>query len=222
MVKFVDSELEQLRREIDQMWTLVYKQIDQARNAVMHLDKDIARQIVIREHRVDAFELKIDSDVEDFIALYTPVAVDLRFVLAMLKINGDLERVADYAEGMARYIIDCKVDTPDNSLLESLQLSKMFDTVLEMFSEIQKAFREEDANIATAVLAMDDGLDNMKRASGAILSSYAEKNSTAIPFCLGLGDVVNRLERAGDHITNIAEQIVFYLDAKVLKHGGQH
>ena len=78
MVKFVESELAQLRHEVDQMWTLVYNQMEQAREAVLNLDRTIAQQIIVRERRVDAFELKIDSDDEDFIALYPPVAVDPR------------------------------------------------------------------------------------------------------------------------------------------------
>ena len=79
MVKFVESELSQLKRDVDQMWTLVYNQLEQSQSAVLDLDRTIAQQIMVRERRVDAFELKIDSDVEDFIALFTPVAVDLRY-----------------------------------------------------------------------------------------------------------------------------------------------
>ena len=75
------------------MWTLVYNQLDRAGEAVVTLDKELAQQVMVRERRVNAFELKIDSDVEDIIALYNPVAIDLRFVLAMLKINTNLERL---------------------------------------------------------------------------------------------------------------------------------
>ena len=122
MVKFIESELMQLRSEVYQMWTLVYNQMDQARLAVLGLDKDIAQQVIVRERRVDAYELKIDSDVEDFIALYTPVAVDLRFVLAMLKINNDLERIGDYADGIARFVRDSEGSVLDlnNSALENI------------------------------------------------------------------------------------------------------
>ena len=95
------------------MWTLVYNQLEQSQSAVLDLDRTIAQQIMVRERRVDAFELKIDSDVEDFIALFTPVAVDLRFVLAMLKINGDLERIGDYADGIARFVRDTDMETMD-------------------------------------------------------------------------------------------------------------
>ncbi len=93
MVKFIESELILLKKEMDEMWTLVYNQLDRAGEAVMTLDKELAQQVMVRERRVNAFELKIDSDVEDIIALYNPVAIDLRFVLAMLKINTNLERL---------------------------------------------------------------------------------------------------------------------------------
>ena len=102
MVKFIESELILLKKEIDEMWTLVYNQLDRAGEAVLTLDKELAQQVMVRERRVNAFELKIDSDVEDIIALYNPVAIDLRFVLAMLKINTNLERLGDFAEGIAR------------------------------------------------------------------------------------------------------------------------
>ena len=92
MVKFIESELVLLKKEIDEMWTLVYNQLDRAGDAVLTLDRELAQQVLVRERRVNAFELKIDSDVEDIIALYNPVAIDLRFVLAMLKINTNLER----------------------------------------------------------------------------------------------------------------------------------
>ena len=218
MVKFIESELVQLRREVDQMWTLVYNQMDQARQAVMTLDRQLAQQIVVRERRVDAFELKIDSDVEDFIALYNPVAVDLRFVLAMLKINSDLERIGDYADGIARFVRDIDVQEIDDRLLQDLQVDTMFTLVLNMLEELQEAFNEEDAEKAAAVLGMDDQLDRIKRASGGILTDYAKHNPDAIPLCFEFGGVFRKLERTGDHLTNIAEEIVFYIDAKVLKH----
>ena len=104
MVKFIESELILLKKEIDEMWTLVYNQLDRAGEAVLTLDKELAQQVMVRERRVNAFELKIDSDVEDIIALYNPVAIDLRFVLAMLKINTNLERLGDFAEGIAVWV----------------------------------------------------------------------------------------------------------------------
>lgn len=79
MVKFIESELVLLKKEIDEMWTLVYNQLDRAGEAVLTFDRELAQQVLVRERRVNALELKIDSDVEDIIALYNPVAIDLRF-----------------------------------------------------------------------------------------------------------------------------------------------
>lgn len=104
MVKFIESELELLKKEVDEMWNLVYNQMDRAREAVLDMNVELAQQVIVREKRVNAFELKIDSDVEDLIALYNPVAVELRFALAMLKINTNLERIGDFAEGIARFV----------------------------------------------------------------------------------------------------------------------
>ena len=105
-MRYIEKELENLKDEVLEMWTLVYSQLNRAGEALLSLDKDLAREVIYREKRVNAFELKIDSDCEDIIGLYTPVAVDLRFVLAMLKINTNLERIADFCEGMSRFVID--------------------------------------------------------------------------------------------------------------------
>ena len=130
MVKFIESELILLKKEVDEMWTLVYNQLDRAGEAVMTLDKELAQQVMVRERRVNAFELKIDSDIEDIIALYNPVAIDLRFVLAMLKINTNLERLGDFAEGIARFVIRCKEPVLDADLLTRMRRLRMFADVI--------------------------------------------------------------------------------------------
>lgn len=218
MVKFIESELLHLRSEVYDMWTLVCNQMDQVRLAVLGLDSGIASQVMVRERRVDAFELKIDSDVEDFIALYTPVAVDLRFVLAMLKINNDLERIGDYADGIARFVRDSEGCLLDSSLVDNLHLNEMFTVVLEMMKGLQQAFVDEDPAKATSVMSMDDRLDTIKAASTGVFVEYARANPDSIALCMGLAGVFRKLERTGDHLTNIAEEIVFFIDAKVLKH----
>ena len=151
MVKFIESELILLKKEVDEMWTLVYNQLDRAGEAVMTLDKELAQQVMVRERRVNAFELKIDSDIEDIIALYNPVAIDLRFVLAMLKINTNLERLGDFAEGIARFVIRCKEPVLDADLLARLRLGEMQAEVLSMLELAKRALNEENIEMATAV-----------------------------------------------------------------------
>ncbi len=220
MVKFVDTELKSIQGEIIRMWTLVYDQMERAKQAVMEFDKNVAKQITIRERLVDAFELKIDSEIEDFIALYTPVAIDLRFVLAMLKINNDLERIGDYAYSIARFVNESDAAGLDKELTERLRMEEMFSTVLEMMTSLRQSLEEMNPAHAISVIAMDDTLDSLNAESNAILVEYAKKDLEAIPLLMGLGSTFRKLERTGDHLTNIAEEIVFFIDAKIIKHTG--
>lgn len=204
------------------MWTLVYNQLDRAGEAVMTLDKELAQQVMVRERRVNAFELKIDSDIEDIIALYNPVAIDLRFVLAMLKINTNLERLGDFAEGIARFVIRCKEPVLDADLLTRLRLGEMQAEVLSMLELAKRALNEENIEMATAVFGKDNLLDDINaEATGIPLADYIREHPETAHTCVDLVGVFRKLERSGDHITNIAEEIVFFIDAKVLKHSGK-
>lgn len=218
MVKFIESELVSLRKEVNEMWTLVYNQLDRAGEAVLTLDKELAQQVIVRERRVNAFELKIDSDVEDVIALYNPVAIDLRFVLAMLKINNDLERLGDFAEGIARFALRTNTASLDAELLHELRLEVMLKQVLSMLEITKNALNEENIELATSVFSKDNLLDEINAEASGVLARYIEKHPEETRTCLDLVGVFRKLERSGDHITNIAEEIVFFVDAKVLKH----
>lgn len=208
-------------KEIDEMWTLVYNQLDRAGEAVLTLDRELAQQVLVRERRVNAFELKIDSDVEDIIALYNPVAIDLRFVLAMLKINTNLERLGDFAEGIARFAIHCTEPAFDAELIKKLRLEEMIAEVLSMLELAKTALKEESQEQATTVFAKDNLLDEINANATSILADYMNRHPESALSCLNLVSVFRKLERSGDHITNIAEEIVFFIDAKVLKHSGR-
>ena len=222
MVQKVEAELDALKKETIEMWTLVYNQVQRAGEAVLTLDKDQARQIIMRERRVNAFELKIDSDVEDMIALYNPVAVQLRFVLAVLKINTNLERIGDFAEGLARFVLDFSGPALDPELVRKLRLAEMIDQVKEMLQTLFDALDKENVGIATKVLEMDQKVDDINQAILPILTEFIlESPETNASDALQMVSIFRKLERIGDHCTNMAEEIVFYLDAKVLKHQGK-
>lgn len=221
MVKFIESELLLLKKEVNEMWTLVYNQLDRAGEAVLTLDKELAQQVIRREKRVNASELKIDSDVEDVIALYNPVAIDLRFVLAMLKINTNLERLGDFAESIARFVLKCEEPILDAELLKRLRLEEMHAEVLSMLELAKRALNEESIDLATAVFAKDNLVDEINSNATAVLADYISEHPDSVLSCLNLVSVFRKLERSGDHITNMAEEVVFFVDAKVLKHSGK-
>ena len=219
MLKFIDSELVLLKKQIDEMWTLVYNQLERAGEAVLTQDRELARQVLVRERRVNAFEFKIDRDVEDIISLYNPVGIELRFVLAMLKINTNLERLGDFAESIARFVVN-NTEPLDAALIEQLRLNKMIEQVLSMLELAKRALQEEDQDLAASVFAKDSLLDEINANATPLLADYILKNPGDATVCLNLIGIFRKLERSGDHITNIAEEIVFFVDAKVLKHSG--
>lgn len=221
MVKFIESELYLLKKEVDEMWTLVYNQLDRAGDAVLTFDKQLARQVLARERRVNAFELKIDSDIEDIIALYNPVGIDLRFVLAILKINTNLERLGDFAEGIARFVIHSEDPAMDADLLQRLRLEEMTSGVLSMLEVTKRALDEESIELANSVFDKDNVIDEINMSASPVLAEHMKAHPESILLYLNLVSVFRKLERAGDHITNIAEEIIFYIDAKVLKHRGK-
>ena len=105
----LDTELQILKSETIEMWTLVNSQLAKGKQSLLTLDKDLAREVIMTEKRVNANELKLDRDCENIFALFTPVAIDLRFVLAVLKINSNLERTGDIAEGIAKFVLTITV-----------------------------------------------------------------------------------------------------------------
>jgi phosphate transport system protein len=219
MVKFIEEELMVIRKEILDMWDLVYDQMKTACEAIPTADKKLAWNVVLREKRVNASELKIDCDVEDFLGLYSPVAVDLRFALAMQKMNNDLERIGDFAESIARFIIKNEEGkTPDPELLKKLKFNEMVEQVLSMLETAEKALVDEDMELANTLFAKDNIVDEINGKVSNILAEYIHEKPEEAEFCLDFKSVFLKLERTGDHTTNLDEEIIFYIDAKVLKH----
>ena len=134
-MKVIEQEILSLKNSISEMWSLVHQQLYNAGEALLTGDKELAYKVISRERRVNAFELKIDSDCEDIIALYAPVAIDLRFVLAMYKINTNLERLGDFAASIARALAISPsillMDEP-TSALDPISTSKIEDLVHEL------------------------------------------------------------------------------------------
>ena len=200
------------------MWKLVLSQLEKAKQSYLNGDVELAREIAVREKRVDALELKIDSDCENFIALYSPVAVDLRLTLSIIKFCTTLERIADFAKGIARHVIDDDCDNLFPQLIEDLQIEKMFDTTISMLSDGFVALESENTKLAGKILAKDEEIDQIYRKSFAILTAYLQDNAAHIHCGLKTLLLIRKLERIGDHCSNLVEEIVFYVDAKVLKH----
>jgi len=213
----LETELEDVKSEVINMWQLVLSQLSKAREAMLRFDKDLAREVIAKEKRVNALELKIDRDCENIFALHCPVAIDLRFLLAALKINNNLERIGDIADGIARYIVDSPVKF-NMEILESTKLIQMFEGSISILTDTQVAFEYENTLLARTIFSRDEVLDEINRSADANISIYIRENLDNISEALFILSIIRKLERVGDQSKNMAEEIIFYVEAKVLKH----
>lgn len=216
----LDKESLQLKSDLVGMWNLVVSQLNKSYEALTVFDKDLAHEVVANEKRVNGHELKIDRDCENLFALFNPVAVDLRFTLAVLKINGNLERAGDMADGIGRVILNSKAPF-DDELLRVTQVLFMFEEATSMLVDILKAFEHENTKMARSIFKRDEILNQINHSSIQVVADYIRKHPENVEQGLYILSVIRKLERVGDHCKNIAEEIIFYIEAKVLKHSGK-
>ncbi|MEP6684776.1 MAG: phosphate signaling complex protein PhoU [Parafilimonas sp.] len=213
----LETELGQLKDEVKNMWGMVRGQLLKALSALLNFDRDLAREVVIMEKRVNATELKIDRDCENIFALYSPVAIDLRFLLAVLKINSNLERTGDIAEGIAKHVLSIEKSFKED-LLEATKVIEMYRESIEMLEDTLTAFENEDTILARSVFEKDEFLDEINQQANELIEAYLKNNPAEIDQALYALSIIRKLERVGDQSKNIAEEIIFYIEAKVLKH----
>jgi phosphate transport system protein len=213
----LETELQQLKNEVKNMWGMVRAQLLKALSALMNFDRDLAREVVVMEKRVNATELKIDRDCENIFALYSPVAVDLRFLLAVLKINTNLERIGDIAEGIAKHVLSVNTAFKEE-LLEATKVIEMYRESIAMLEDTLTAFENEDTILARSVFEKDEFLDSINLQANELIEAYLKDNPDEIDQALYSLSIIRKLERVGDQSKNIAEEIIFYIEAKVLKH----
>lgn len=213
----IEKEIELLNDDIRELMYLVNTQLKKNRKAFMEFDEELAHEIIANEKRVDKLELKIDRDCENILALHNPVAIDLRFVIACFKINSDLERIGDHADSIAKYILDFGGPI-DKDTVQKMHLTEMFDVAIQMFGFVFKSFISEDTKLARKVFAKDEVLNEINRKISGITAKLIDKDMDNIQQYLYLFSIIRKLERVGDLTKNVAEEIIFYIEAKVLKH----
>jgi phosphate transport system protein len=215
MMVHLNTELQILKSNIIEMWNLVISQFAKTNKAIHTADCDLIIDIKVNEKLVDAFELKINLDCENILALFNPLANDLRFVLAVLKINYNLERIGDYAHGIAKLV----EETPfSKEGLKETGVKDMFLVATGMLTDALESFEKEDLHKLQEIFNKDKKLDKVNKNASRIIAGLIEKKPKDIQSLLNLLSVIRKLERVGDQTKNIGEEIVFYIEAKILRH----
>lgn len=213
----LEIELQALKENLLEMMGLVSKQISMCMEATFSGDITIAEAVIVNEKRINSLELTMDKDCENILALHNPVATDLRFVLAVLKITGDLERIGDNAKSIATFLTK-NGKKLEKDYLEKFGIDKMYEVSISMLSCLGKALKNDDAELARKTFKEDEILNKRNKSGPKIAAALIEADPKQAKLIVRLLTVVNKLERVGDLAINIAEEVVFHVEAKVLKH----
>jgi phosphate transport system protein len=209
------EDLERLKSKLLEMSSLVESAIYRSITAVVQKDETLANEVLKNEGRINQIEIEIDEFAVSLLALRQPMAADLRFLVASIKINNDLERMGDLAVNIANRAI---------SLLNEPIIKPMIDIphiaalVQSMVRKSLDAFVTKDGDLARSVLASDDAVDDLRNASFHELLSFMEQDPKNIRQSVDLLSVVRNLERIADHATNIAEDVLFLAKGIDVRH----
>jgi len=209
------QELELLKDNIVKMGSVTEQAIESAITAVLERRADLAQAVIDRDGRINAFEIENDDAVVDLLALQQPVATDLRFIVAALKINNDLERIGDHAVNIAESARECAACPPVDILPE---IPRMAQIARMMLHDAIDGFIRGDAALCRGVLTNDDIIDDLNRDAVKKLVETIRRDVSTIDQSLELIRISRNLERVADLATNIAEEVIFMAEARVVKH----
>lgn len=215
MTKHLQHDLDRLKKEILAMGALVEESINRAIQALVGREPDLAREVSEGDDAIDAKELEVEDMCLKMLALHQPVAGDLRYIVAVLKVNNDLERMGDLAGNIAERALFLSTHPP---LQIDLDFTRMVETVRRMVRQSLDALVTQDPLLARRVCAQDDEVDRFQRHMFDTLTSLMSRDPSTVERAVQVLSVSRHLERIADSATNVAEDIVFMVEGDVIRH----
>ncbi len=215
MERRFEHELESLKTSLVKMGSVAEEAIGSAVRSLLNKDYALAQRVIDTDDRINSLEIEIDNAILDLLALQQPVASDLRFILASQKINNDLERIGDHAVNIAESVQSLE-QFPNVRPVE--EIPRMVEITRTMLKEVLDSFIQPDPHTAFAVLKRDDEIDELNRGVTRKVVELVRNDPKVIEGALALVRISRNLERVADLATNIAEEVLFYTQARVVKH----
>jgi phosphate transport system protein len=215
MLRHFQEELEDLQGRLLEMGSLVESAIHHSVQALVDRSQEMARQVLENEDRINHLEVEIDELAIRLLALQQPMARDLRFLTAAIKINTDLERMGDLAVNIVERSIALMQHPPVKPLIDIPQMAR---TVQSMVRKSLDAFVQREPDLARSVLISDDVVDRLRDSIHNELVAFMQQDPSVIPQALDLILVARHLERIADHATNIAEDTLFLVKGVDVRH----
>jgi phosphate transport system protein len=209
------EELDELQRRLLEMAGLVESAIHQSVSALVERDDQLAKDVLWKEAQINQKDIEIDEFATRLLALYQPMARDMRFLTAAIKINGDLERMGDLAVNITERALSLMKEPPVKPLID---IPRMADLAEAMVRKSLDALVKRDEQLARSVLLSDDEVDHLRDAVYKELVTFMQEESTTIPRAVDLMFIAHNLERIADHATNIAEDVLFLMKGIDVRH----
>jgi phosphate transport system protein len=207
--------IEKLKERIINLSARVEEDLHKAVNALLNRDSELAQQVIDMDEKIDSMEVDIEEECLKNLALHQPVARDLRFLVAVLKINNDIERIGDLSVNIAETAISLnlrkKVEPP-------FDLRKMVDLVKSMVKKSLDALLQEDAELAREVLAADEDVDEIHKNAYPIVTKHILEQPEVADTYIRMLSVSRYLERVADYATNIAEDVIYMVEGSIVRH----
>jgi phosphate transport system protein len=216
MKRHLDKELKQLNTELLKMAAMAEEAIYKSIEALKNRDKQAALAVIKSDKRLDELELKIERLGIDLLALRQPIAIDLRFIMTGMKINSELERIADLAVNISQRVLE----VADRELLKPLiDIPKLSAVARKMLKDVIDAFVNRDQELAKKVILADSEADRLRNAIyDELVNDFIVKDGKCAPRAIPLMLVARHLERICDHVTYIATDIIYMVEGKDVKH----
>ncbi|VAX20559.1 Phosphate transport system regulatory protein PhoU [hydrothermal vent metagenome] len=215
MSKHLQNDIERLKKETLALGSMVIDSINKAVFALVDRRSEFIKSVIESDEQINEKEVLIEEDCLKMLALHQPVAGDLRFIIVILKVNNDLERMADLAVNIAER---ANYLTKKDKLNVSLDFVLMTKCVQNMVQESLKALIEKDTAIARSVLKMDDEVDDLNRQMYEVLQKVMMEDASTVKRAVHMLSTSRHLERIADLATNIAEDVVFMVDGELIRH----
>lgn len=207
--------LEKIKKMILSLGALVEERVHMASQSVEKRDREMAQTVIRSDFEIDEMEVEIEEECLKSIALYQPVAGDLRFLVAIIKINNELERIGDQAVNIAQRMLRVAKETPCEI---NFDYSLMAQKVEYMLKQSLDALVKMDVDIALKICLMDDEIDQYRRDAYDYIKDAMYNNIDHLGYLINLLLISRHLERLADHTTNIAEEVIYMIEGEIVRH----
>lgn len=215
MTKHIQRQVDVLKQKILYVGTLVEEAIAKAIAALINRDAKLAERVIESDNAIDRMEVEVEEECLKILALYQPVAADLRFVVAVLKINNDLERMGDVAQNIAKRAIYLAKADP---IEIEFDFRSMAAKAQNMVKQSLDALVNSDSNLARLVRTEDDEVDQARQQFRQRVLDEIRKRPERVEYLLKLNSVSKHLERLADMATNVAEDVIYMVEGEIVRH----